>query len=270
MSYLRAALIVVGVVVVAGVAIWYTQFREATPDAAPSSPLATLPPLSAPPATGPQYPVPQAEAAPPPTADARPPEPDTEETFREAAKQLAGAAPFEALLIPDALIRRIVVTVDNLPRERLPLSLRPFKRMPGDFAVQPQGESFVVDPANEARYAPLVQLFTSTETGLIVKLYLRYYPLFQQAYRELGYPDGYFNDRVIAVIDHLLATPEPAQPVQLVRPKVYYEFADPQLEGASAGRKLLLRLGVSQRAAVKTKLAAIRTQLALSAAKPAP
>jgi hypothetical protein len=239
------------------------------PEPAESSPLATLPEPPPPPAApaGPQYPVPTAESAPAPTADSKPVEPDTEDTFVEAAKQLVGPAPFESLLIPEALLRHIVVTIDNLPRERIALPQRPFKRTPGSFLVVAQGDHYLIDPRNELRYAALVKLFTGTETSLLVKLYLRYYPLFQQAYRELGYPDGYFNDRVIAVIDHLLATPEPTEPITLVQPKVYYEFADPQLESTSAGRKLLLRLSADDRATVKTKLAAIRAQL-VSHAKP--
>ncbi|HQU43635.1 MAG TPA: DUF3014 domain-containing protein, partial [Pirellulales bacterium] len=40
----------------------------------------------------------------------------------------------------------------------------------------------------------------------------------------------YFNDRLVSVIDHLLAAPEPAGPVALVQPKIIYKFADPQLE----------------------------------------
>ena len=48
----------------------------------------------------------------------------------------------------------------------------------------------------------------SVDTGRLAALYVRFYPLFQQAYRDLGYPNGYFNDRLVEVIDHLLVTPE--------------------------------------------------------------
>lgn len=30
-----------------------------------------------------------------------------------------------------------------------------------------------------------------------MQFYVRLYPLFQKAYVELGYPNGYFNDRLI-------------------------------------------------------------------------
>ena len=39
----------------------------------------------------------------------------------------------------------------------------------------------------------------------LVAVYSRFYPLFQRAYRELGYPNKYFNDRLIEAIDDLLA-----------------------------------------------------------------
>jgi len=70
------------------------------------------------------------------------------------------------------------------------------------------------------------------------RVYLRFYPLFQQAYQDLGYPNGYFNDRLVKVIDVLLATPQIAGPIELVRPKVMYAFADPTLESA-AGRSTI-------------------------------
>ena len=66
-------------------------------------------------------------------------------------------------------------------------------------------------------------------------VYFRFYPLFQQSYQNLGYPNGYFNDRLVQVIDMLLATPQPTGPIELVRPNVMYTFADPTLE-ARPGR----------------------------------
>ena len=105
-----------------------------------------------------------------------------------------------------------------------------------------------------------------------VRLYARLYPLFQAEYVELGYPDGYFNDRLVQVLDHLLATPEPAGPlaVQLtpvegevpsLQPWVRYEFADPALEAASAGQKIMLRVGAVNERRLKAQLRALRAEL---------
>ena len=97
--------------------------------------------------------------------------------------------------------------------------------------------------------------------------------MFQAAYQELGYPQGYFNDRLVEVIDQLLATPEVAEPlaVKLVevkgevastQPWTRYEFADPKLEALPAGSKMLLRMGSENAQRVKAKLAAFRAVIA--------
>ena len=80
--------------------------------------------------------------------------------------------------------------------------------------------------------------------------------------RHLGNPDGYFNDRVVEVIDHLLSAPEAPATIALAQPNVLYEFADPALEAESAGRKLLLRMGPGNAARVKAKLREIRNRVA--------
>jgi hypothetical protein len=89
-------------------------------------------------------------------------------------------------------------------------------------------------------------------------LYIHYYPLFQESYQNLGYPNGYFNDRLVEVIDNLLATPEPKGPIELVRPNVMYTYADPALEGRTAGQKLLIRMGAENAKAIKAKLTELR------------
>ena len=112
----------------------------------------------------------------------------------------------------------------------------------------------------EQRNARLYRAYLLKET--IVETYRRYYPLIQEAYIGLGYPDGYFNDRAVEVIDHLLATPVPDGPVRLERPHVLYEFADPELEALSSGQKLLLRMGSDQATRLQQALAELRSRIA--------
>ena len=63
------------------------------------------------------------------------------------------------------------------------------------------------------------------------------------------------------MIDSLLATPQPAGPIELTRPNVMYTFADPALEARPAGQKLLLRMGPDNAAAIKAKLVELRAIL---------
>ncbi len=100
-----------------------------------------------------------------------------------------------------------------------------------------------MDPQNFARYQPIVDVVGKLDMRQVAAVYVHFYPLFQQSYQDLGYPNGYFNDRLVQVIDSLLATPQPAGPIQLVRPNVMYTFADPTLESRPAGQKLLMRMG---------------------------
>jgi hypothetical protein len=104
-------------------------------------------------------------------------------------------------------------------------------------------------------------LVGSVDTQTLVSTYTRYYPLFQQAYESLGHPPEYFNDRLVEVIDVLLAAPEVPGPIALAQPGVLYEFADPKLEALPAGQKVLIRMGTDNARIVKTRLRELRSEL---------
>jgi hypothetical protein len=107
---------------------------------------------------------------------------------------------------------------------------------------------------------------------------VRLYPLFQQAYAELGHGNRHFNDRLVEVIDHLLAAAELEGPVPLVRPevrepipaqegRVLWSYADPRLEAMSAGHKMMVRVGRENEARLKAKLRDVRRQIAAAPVK---
>jgi len=191
-----------------------------------------------------------------------PPLEDSDEYFRIELSDLFGEALGEQL-VERSLIERIVATVDNLPREQIADRIKPMSGISGQLVVtdgEKEGE-FVLASGNYGRYDTLVGMVAGTDVAEMEELYRRFFPLFQKAYVELGYPQGYFNDRVIEVIDHLLATPEPEGPLTLVRPHVLYEYADPELEKLSPGQKLLLRMGNEHSATVKEKLRGFRSRI---------
>ena len=122
------------------------------------------------------------------------------------------------------------------------------------------GQSIAAE--NAARYTAAVKLVEATDPQALSAAYFRVYPLLQQAYVDLGYPNAYFNNRLVEVIDHLLETPDVKAPLQVVQPNVFYEFADPQLEALSSGQKALLRIGPENAAIVKKKLRELRSAVA--------
>ncbi|MDH4125681.1 MAG: DUF3014 domain-containing protein [Gammaproteobacteria bacterium] len=173
-------------------------------------------------------------------------------------------ADLRPVLVNDALIDKFVATVDNLPRKHVPEKIRPVNKLPGAFTTgaTEDKEQFLVSTSNYSRYDLLVGLISNADPAAIVASYRRFYPLMQESYERLGYPDAYFNDRVVEVIDHLLLTPAPAEPILLVQPHVLYEFADPELEALSAGQKLLLRMGSEHAAKIKSVLRNLRPLIA--------
>ncbi len=171
------------------------------------------------------------------------------------------------MLVNEALVDKFVATVDNLTRSHVSEKIRPVGRLSGTFAADATGNngSFYLSPDNYKRYDLLVNLVARADLEVVAEMYRRFYPLFQESYVRLGYPNGYFNDRVVEVIDHLLVTPEPAEPVKLVRPHVLYEFAEPEFEALSSGQKLLLRMGSKHRARIKQVLRDLRVLITRSA-----
>ncbi|MGE0113343.1 MAG: DUF3014 domain-containing protein [Steroidobacteraceae bacterium] len=195
-----------------------------------------------------------------------PPLEESDAGVQASLQQLFGTADLAAHLIPTQIIRHIVATVDNLPRKELAVQLRPLQPVPGNFLVtgSEDKQDLMLATENYARYSPVVRLLNAIEIQQAAAWYRRFYPLFQQAYENLGYPHGYFNDRLVQVIDHLLETPELRHPSPLVRPNVFYQFADPALESRSAGQKTLLRMGPDNVLLIKTRLREFRQAITQS------
>lgn len=248
------------VLVVAGAAGFYYWRSMVPAEPPPAPPVAAVPdarPPSEPP--GILHPLPE----PPANAPALPMLADSDRLINDTVAGLYGRDAFARFFHADGLVRRFVATVDNLPRKTAAVRLMPVKPVPGTFAVNAGTDAFTVASDNALRYRPYVVAMEAVDAKRLVAAYVRFYPLFQSAYQELGYPDGYFNDRLVVAIDDLLAAPA-ADAARLAQPKVVYEFADADLEQRSAGQKIMMRMGSGNAARVKDKLRAIRRELTVA------
>ena len=258
------------VVAVLAALYFYWPERREEPRPAPAEPprAAVQPAPEAQPEQAIQHPI---EAAKPETGVAAAPEPAPPLPALDASDRLAtdalasvlDRATLDEYVVATGLIRRIVVTIDNLTRKKAPQRMWPVKPTGDKFLTSGAGDAVYISADNARRYEPFLKVMESVDTGKLAALYVRFYPLFQQAYRELGYPKGYFNDRLVEVIDHLLVTPEIDGPIRLAKPWIMYEFADPALEARSAGQKTLIRMGGANAAVVKEKLRALRVKAKL-------
>jgi len=254
----QIAVAVVAVVVILGGLAAYFLWQPAPPKPAPVQ-------VKAPPPLPPSPPKPEvrqvleAPTAPPPL----PALADSDSFMLDALAGLVGNKSLMKFFHTERIIRNIVATIDNLPRRRAPMSVMPVERAPGQFIIAGTENDPTISPKNAARYTPYVRIAEVIDAKKLVGLYVRLYPLFQQAYEELGYPKKYFNDRLVVALDNLLAAPDIKEPVKLVRPSVFYKYADPDLEERSIGQRILMRTGSRNGAIIKDKLREIKQELLL-------
>jgi hypothetical protein len=143
-----------------------------------------------------------------------PPLDDSDSYFLLALVDVFGSD-IAQVLVNEALIDKFVATVDNLTRSHVAEKIRPVGRLSESFVADVSGDSFYLSADNYKRYDLLVGLIAGASLDDVAATYRRFYPLMQKSYQRLGYPDAYFNDRVVEVIDQLLATPEPEGPIRL-------------------------------------------------------
>lgn len=173
------------------------------------------------------------------------------------------------LLVPDELIRKFVLAVNNIQEGKVPHEYRPVISPQAPFII----ESFNVmvdgnevtqeriDNKNFARYEAYVHALALADTDAAVNLYKRYYPLLEEAFRELGLKKKNFHSVMIGAIDNILAAPDVQGDLLLLRPKVFYQYADPALEKLPATHKLMLRMGPENARSVKASLRQLRAKL---------
>lgn len=282
---MKNLIIVIVLLLIGAAAFYYFNIDGADPAPAPEAALETSPPPAAPeprtePAvtrTDPAAPEPAIEAAAPPEVEdiPLPMLSESDPVVTDTLAGLIGEPAVTRYLVGDNVVSRIVATVDTMGSARIPGVVQAVNGPDGEFratvnetpatvVTNEEGDElpqFVINPANYERYDAYVGLLESVDIDTLMATYRQHYPLFQDAYRQMGYADGDFNARLGSVIDELLATPEVPDPVGLVKPEAFYVFNDPDLESLTAGQKILIRMGSRNAARVKARLAEIRAAL---------
>ncbi|MCO1336277.1 DUF3014 domain-containing protein [Microbulbifer sp. OS29] len=193
------------------------------------------------------------------------PPPPLNESDKAAYDELMTLAPDGALsrwLVSDEVVRKWVAAANAASRGDLIHKHRPLKTIRGPIKVTGSStEGYQLSTDNYRRYDQPVRLFALVNTDTAIKMYQYWYPRLAQAYSELGIRNKSFHQVVIGAIDNVLAAPEVEGPIQLIRPSVYYKFADPKLEKLPGVQKLMIRMGPDNAARVKEKLKEIREKL---------
>ena len=201
-------------IAIAAVFAWRAFHEPAAPVPAPAAPApaATATPPAAP--ASPHYPI---DAAVPSAAESAPLPAigDSDAPLQDLMASIFAGAPLDRIFHLEQIVPRFVATIDNLPRQTVALSRMSVNPIGGSVETSQADGRMLLRADNAQRYAMYVRVMEQADTGKLVAAYVRYYPLFQKAYEDLGYPHGYFNDRLVEVIDHLLATPDVPAPIAL-------------------------------------------------------
>lgn len=254
-----AGFLIVAILMVGGIFFYREKQAHdaaAAPPITPATPGTTAPPTPVHDAALPEHPIGPAGTS----SAALPPLDQSDDEVLAGLMALTGDGALESLLKPEAIVSRMVSTIDALPKQSVGMNVLPLRTPTGRFQVVSDDGNFVVAKKNAERYATYMYVADRVSPKAAAAWYKRNYPLFQQAYRDLG-TEGYFNDRLVAVIDHLLAAPEPQGKQQLLPEKVGYVYANPALEQLSVGQKFMIRVGPENEAKLKAKLRALREEV---------
>jgi hypothetical protein len=223
------------------------------------------------PVTGTAPPAPVAAAEPPaaarkplgPEVEPRdlPPLDLTDPIVRDLLKGLSSSPQLAAWLATDGLLRNAAVAIDNVARGVSP-SPRLRRLAPSrPFSVEAHGSTSVIDARSYARYDAIADTVAGLDADGMARTYVTLRPRLQEAYRELGHPDGNIDDAVQRAIARLLDTPVMASDMAVRPSPVLYKFTDERIESLSPAQKQLLRMGPRNVRLIQDKLREIAAAL---------
>ena len=141
---------------------------------------------------------------------------DTSDAFiRNLAQVLSANPEWAKWLVGDRLVQRLTASIDNVAEGRSPNPHLALLAPKSEFRALERGDSKTIDPASYRRYDLVADVVASLDTKGCARLYEGTRPLFQDAYRDLGYPDRNFDQTLAKAIHVLLATPDPSGDIEL-------------------------------------------------------
>lgn len=190
-----------------------------------------------------------------------PPLGESDTLVRAFVAGLSSRPELASWLATSDLVRNVTVVVDNIAEGVTPTKHLKVFQLTQPFRADESGAAITVDPRSYARYDALADAVASLDTAGTVETYRKLRPLFDDAYRELGHPDGNFDVALQRAISRMLATPDLPADARLTSHVRSYHFADLQLEELTAAQKQLLRMGPRNEKLVKDKLREILNTL---------
>jgi hypothetical protein len=171
---------------------------------------------------------------------------------QELAKISPGMLPW---LSADQLIRRYMLVVNDFAQSQRIAVHMSFIRLDEPFLVDMIGNDLFISAKCYQRYNRLVQALQAINANVAIKFYKQIRPLMLLVYSEFGYPKDITLEAILKkAVAQILAAPVLEGQVGLVRPSLYYKFADSKLELLNPVQKQMLRMGPENTRIVQAKL----------------
>jgi hypothetical protein len=186
---------------------------------------------------------------------------ESDDWFRRKIQGLSPYARMAEWLKFDNLIRRITAAVDNIAEGKSPRAHLPFLAPGQPFTVTKNREDVSLNPQSYGRYDFVADAFASLNVEKAARTFDELKPIFQEAYRELGYPDRDFQKTLVRAIQELLRVPVVEEDIALEEEVVTFGMVDGDLQTLSAAQKHLLRMGPRNVRKIQNKLRQIALAL---------
>jgi hypothetical protein len=229
-----------------------TQFAPASDEPPTQAPLTSVEPVTPP----------EIEFETPDGVEPLPPLGESDSfVFSQVASMELGASLLR-MLTPEDLIRKFVVFVHNASQSELPQMEYPVRRIESEFVVREIDDNlYEMDPATHRRFDPFIETLAALDPEQGMRVYRALHPLFREAFAEMGYQNGDFDETVIRAIDQVMNARTETGPFQLIKPSLMYVYAESHIEDMTPIEKQLLRMGPENTARLKQILPAYRERL---------
>ncbi len=204
-----------------------------------------------------------------PQPDANLPELEESDAFvRERLSPLSSDPVWLDWLGIDDLVSRAVTAVANIGVGASPAEQLPFLAPSDTFTVIREGERAFVDPTSYRRYDAVTSVIASVDVGMAATVYRRLGPLFEAAWRPLGFGEADFDTGLARALGVVLSVQVPERPIELQPSGIVWEYVDPELESLSAAQKHLLRIGPANARRLQGRARGLATALGITPIPP--
>lgn len=171
---------------------------------------------------------------------------DSDAFIRDLVTALSNHPALARLLATPPIVRGMTAGVVQIADGRTPIEwlkvLQPATRL------QILGtDTGPVSPVSYARWNQIIEAMSSVSPVDAAQLYVNVKPLVDEAYLDLGQPDGDFDQTILRAVRMLKDTPAPAVTPDLIRRPGYFDYQDPALRALKPVQKQLLLLGPEHR-----------------------